>query len=366
MKILLAIDSATMGGAQNVFFSCVKELLVREHELVTVVSSGSLADLLKASKVNCYIVDYSSLKSLQSIFRILKREKVDVINTYLTRCSLLFALVNIFYRIPLCCTLLNAIIHEKMKRWQMYVYPFFYHLLHRFCDGIIVNSSQNKDHFVEVAKMRPNRVKVIYSGIDDKEVVGIPRQERSGKQFIIGTVGRLSPEKGQRYLVEALKCLKEIDYRCIVIGDGPLREELLGQVEASGLSEKVEFLGFRGDVLQLMQNMDIVVVPSVNETFGITIVEAFASKKIVIASTAGGIPELVKHGVTGFLFPVGDSLALSEEISYVFSNKDKTKEVIGEAYDFYRQNFTSTIMVDNTLNYYETIANKNVVIGDVS
>jgi glycosyltransferase involved in cell wall biosynthesis len=365
MKILLAIDSATMGGAQNVFLSCVKELLLRDYEIVVVVSNGALADSLKASKVKCYIVDYSSLKSPVDIFKILKKEKADVINTYLTKCSLLFALANIFYRTPLCCTLLNAIIHEKMNIWQRHVYPCFYYVLHRFCDGIIVNSQQNKEHFIKVAKMKSDCVKVIYSGIDDKEVKNVSEQTRNIEWFSIGVVGRLSAEKGHRYLIEALKYLKKIDYKCTIVGDGPLRSKLEDQVKENDLTEKVEFLGFRADALQLIQGMDVVVVPSVNETFGITIVEAFALKKVVIASTAGGIPELVEHGVTGFLFPVGDSLALSREISYVFGNKDITKVMTDKAYNFYRQNFTSAIMTDNTLDYYSSIMDDNAGIVGV-
>jgi len=357
-KILLAIDSIVIGGAQNIFLFCVKEYLCLGYTVVVVASKGPFSDLLKAEKIALHTVDSFSIKSIGIIRQILKEEKPDVINTYLTKVSLLFSFVNIFYRIPLCCTLLNAIIHEKMNALQRLVYPFFYYILSYLCDGVIVNSKQNKDHFIKVAKMNHYRIKVIYSGIDDKEVRSVLTRQPNNNHFTIGVIGRLSVEKGQTCLIDALTHLKGIDFRLVIVGDGPSKEQLIAQVKKNGLSDKVAFLGFRPDVLELIQDMDLIVVPSVNETFGITIVEAFAMRRLVIASTAGGIPELVDHGVTGFLFPVKDSRKLACQIEYVFNNKDSVGAILDKAYDFYANNFTSQIMAQNTLSYYNSIVAK--------
>jgi glycosyltransferase involved in cell wall biosynthesis len=251
--------------------------------------------------------------------------------------------------------LLNAVIHEKLNRLQALIYPVLYFLLYKISDGIIVNSEQNKRHFMEVAKIKGDFIKVIYSGIDMERFLNIPDPEIKNNKYVLGMVGRLSKEKGPSYLIEALSFLKEIDFECLIVGDGPLRKELEEQVEKRHLQERVKFLGFQNNVIQFMQKMDVVVLPSLDETFGITIVEAFALKKVVVASDVGGIPELVKHKLTGLLFPAKDSATLAERLLYLHNNKREATKLAKNGYEFAMKKFTSTVMAANTLDYYKTL-----------
>jgi glycosyltransferase involved in cell wall biosynthesis len=354
-RIMLAIGSSEIGGGQKVFLTCIREFLKRDCSIVVVLPNGPLIELVKCFNVKIYIVNFNSITALIKIAMILHKEKADIINTYLTKCSFLFSLVNIFFRVPLCCTLLNAITHEKLGNLQKRVYPFVYFLLHKLCDGIIVNSGQNKKHFIDVARMNGNLIKVIYSGIDIDEFQGFQNQKPSDHKFVIGAVGRLSPEKGHIYLIKALNYITNIDFECIFVGDGPLRAELENYVRKVNLDKRVKFLGFQANIAQTMSQMDVVVMPSLNETFGITIIEAFALKKIVIASDVGGIPELVINGRTGFLFPIRDSSTLAEKILYVYNNKEEAQTMAMNGYEYFRKNFTSSIMADNTIQYYDSI-----------
>jgi glycosyltransferase involved in cell wall biosynthesis len=149
--------------------------------------------------------------------------------------------------------------------------------------------------------------------------------------------------------------LKKIKFECLIVGDGPLRSELEKYVINENLTKNVIFFGFQKNVAEIMAQMDIVVMPSLNETFGITIIEAFALKKLVIASDIGGIPELVNHKITGLLFPVKNSLALAEAIEYAYNNKNEMETMSKNAYEFTIKNFTSAAMADNTLMYYDSI-----------
>lgn len=359
-KILFAIGSSEIGGGQKLFLATVKEFLRRNYSLVIVLPNGPLVEEIKTLGIKFHIVHFHSIKSLLKIAFIVRFEKIDVINAYLTKCSLFFALVNIIFRVPLCCTLLNAITHEKLNKLQKMVYPLFYYLLYKLADGIIVNSEQNKSHFISVARMNANKVKVIYSGIDIDKFSAIKVDMPKSQKFVIGAVGRLSPEKGHIYLLNALTHLKNFDFECVIVGDGPLRFELEEFVRQEELNEKVSFLGFRNDVAQIMSSMDVVVLPSLDETFGLTIVEAFVLKKIVIASNVGGIPELVSHNSTGLLFPARDSVALAEAIEYAYNNKEKLYDIANNAHQFAINNFTTEIMVSNTLDYYNFLLRKDL------
>jgi len=360
-SILLAVGSSEIGGAQKVLNAYIKELLKRDYSIVIVLPNGPLVEHLKSFNIKLYIVNFDSITILIKIAIILRKEKIAIINTYLTKCSLLFSFVNILFRIPIFCTLLNAIKHEKLNSIQKCVYPFLYYLLHKLCDGIIVNSEQNKKHFIDVAKMDGALVEVIYSGIDIDDIVRLESKKEEDHELIIGAVGRLSPEKGHIYLIKALTYIANIKFQCLIVGDGPMRAELEKYVEEAKLSNRVKFLGFQTNIFQTMSQMDIIIMPSLNETFGLTIVEAFALKKIVIASNTGGIPELVKDGKTGLLFPTRDSVALAEKILYAYNNKEETQKMAINAYEFFKNNFTSSIMAENTIKYYDTTIKRHSI-----
>src|SRR4030042_4208197 len=355
-KILFAIGYSTeLGGAQKVFITTIKELSKMDCQITVILPDATLASFLKSHDIKIYIVDFHSIKCLIAIHKILKENDFDVINTYLPKCSLLVSLVNLLHRIPICCTLLNAIIHEKLNGFQKGIYPLLYFILSRMCDGFIVNSENNKQNFMKTSRIGGNIIKVIYSGIEMDEFINVPAVAKIKGKLVLGYVGRLSPEKGPYYLLKALTYLNDIDYECLIVGDGPIRSELENYVEANKLKGKVIFMGYQDKIANFINKMDVVVVPSLNETFGLTIIETFALKKTVIASNVGGIPEVVTHGETGFLFPARDSLALSEWILYIYNNKEKIKEMSINAYKYVSQNFTSSIMAENTFNYLTSL-----------
>jgi glycosyltransferase involved in cell wall biosynthesis len=134
-----------------------------------------------------------------------------------------------------------------------------------------------------------------------------------------------------------------------------LRSELENYVRDNDLGGRVKFIGFQANVARAMSQVDVVIMPSINETFGLTIVEAFALKKVVIGSDVGGIPELVINGHTGLLFPARDSSALAEKIVYVYNNREEAQTMAMNGYEYFRKNFTSSIMAEKTIQYYASL-----------
>ncbi|MBP7507945.1 MAG: glycosyltransferase [Prolixibacteraceae bacterium] len=354
-KILLAIGSSEIGGAQNIFLSCAGEFVKLGHVVEVALPEGPLSDQAKLLGIPIHTINFTSILSVLRIKRMLQKGNYDIINTYLTKCGLLVSFVNFLYKNPICCTLLNAITHEKLIRIQKLIYPLMYHLFQMFCDGIIVNSNANKQHFVDTAKIKESHIQVIYSGIDEKRFKNNTQSLNLAKKIVIGIVGRLSMEKGPVYLINALEFLKDIDYECMIVGDGPLRNDLEKRVDELGLNKRVKFFGFQKEVAQFIKKMDVVVVPSLNETFGLTIVEAFLMKKVVIASNVGGIPELVIHRKTGLLFPAKDSVSIANSIQIIYENRNLAKRLTESAYRHAISNFTIPVMVNNTLNYYAVL-----------
>ena len=122
---------------------------------------------------------------------------------------------------------------------------------------------------------------------------------------VVGTFAHLSPKKGHRELVQAaafvLNCLPNAQFWCF--GEGPLRDEIQQTADELGIADRFKLLGFRRDVPDLMQAIDVMCLPSRREPFGLVYVEAALAEKPVIACRAGGASEVVAHGETGLLVP---------------------------------------------------------------
>jgi len=161
----------------------------------------------------------------------------------------------------------------------------------------------------------------IYNGIDiesleKRKVDRIQKREELGIAndcILIVTAGRLVPVKGQSYLITAFaQVITEIpNIRLVFLGDGVLRGELSGQVKTLGLEKQVLFLGMRSDVPEIISCSDLFVLPSINEGFGVVLLEAMAMKCPIVATNVGGVPEVVLDGETGILVPPGDPVQLA-------------------------------------------------------
>jgi glycosyltransferase involved in cell wall biosynthesis len=179
--------------------------------------------------------------------------------------------------------------------------------------------------------VEPGRVRVVYTGVDTAATVSAVEVERVKERYgllpfqpVIGTVANLFPRKGYEYLIEALTDIRRVipHVHCLIIGEGEEHycKRLLGMVEEKKLKENVTFAGFQQNVLSHISSMDVFVLPSIMEGFGIVLLEAMAMAKPVVATAVGGIPEVVEDKVSGFLVSPKDSRALAQRILYLLEN----------------------------------------------
>jgi glycosyltransferase involved in cell wall biosynthesis len=180
---------------------------------------------------------------------------------------------------------------------------------------------------------------------------------------IIGTAGRLSPEKGHEYLIGAMPYVlaAKKDAVLLVFGDGPLRNDLTRLAEKAGCGNSIHFLGFVPDFSSFLENIDLFVLPSLIEGLPNVLLEALAAAKPVVATAVGGVPDIVVNGETGVLIPPGDSRQLAEAMIRLLSDPGLAKamgqagkEAIRKSHSFDKQLqllmevYTKTLAVEET------------------
>lgn len=203
---------------------------------------------------------------------------------------------------------------------------------------IVANSEETKRTTVgQFSTTVKKKAHVIYHGIDlhlfdsASERQAVPYQ-RKGNEILIGTAGRLTEQKGQKYLLEAVSVLvaKGHNVRILLAGTGPLEDDLKQQAETLKLGESIQFLGFVKEMEGFLKGLDFFVLPSLWEGFGYAIVEAMAAQKAVVAFRLSSNPEIIADGETGILVDEVSGKGLAEGMEQVLQKPERWSQY-GEA-----------------------------------
>jgi len=175
------------------------------------------------------------------------------------------------------------------------------------------------------------------------------------KGFTIGSIGRLSAEKGYKYLIEALRLLinEGLDARLTIIGEGYEREYLERSAAQSDLSNRVLMPGYREDAKQYLPFLDVYAIPSLTEGLPLTLLEAMQAKVPIVASKVGGIPEVLDNGRSGLLVKPCKPDAFAEAISLLSSDKNLAKQMTNIAYQQVTTHYASKNMALGYLDIYK-------------
>lgn len=164
---------------------------------------------------------------------------------------------------------------------------------------------------------------------------------------IVGVVARLEPEKGHRTLLDAwpLVLVAHPDAWLLVVGEGSEREALEAQTEELGIVDRVVFAGRREDVPAVTAALDVAVLPSYREAQGLSVLEAMALSRPVVASRVGGIPEMIEDGVTGLMVPPNDPPALAAAIGRLLSDHPFADMIARRGHELVHERFCVELMI---------------------
>jgi len=177
---------------------------------------------------------------------------------------------------------------------------------------------------------------------------------------VVGNIAALVPHKGQRHLVEAAHLVvRDVpDARFLILGEGELRDPLTRQIRDYRLEKHVLLPGFRADVLGCLKSFDLFVMSSVSEGLGTSLLDAMACARPIVATAAGGIPEIVEDGVNGLLVPPRDHHAMAAAIVRLLTDEPLRDQLGGTGLARVRERFTVERMVAETVAVYARVAGR--------
>jgi glycosyltransferase involved in cell wall biosynthesis len=224
-----------------------------------------------------------------------------------------------------------------------------------------------RQQLIDQNRLNPDAVVSIPTGVDMKRFHSgssdVALKEALGIQVgqpVVGTISFLRPEKGLDVLIDAVSLLQKefSQVCCLIVGTGQEHQKLLEQIRQKKLDGAVVFAGFREDIPELLNAMDVFVLPSFEEGMPQSLLQALAMERAVVASAVGGVPEIVQDGQTGFLVPPRDPVALAEKVGSLFRNPDQGK-VLGQAgRRVIKQDYSMEAMVAKTEQLYSSLWEK--------
>lgn len=307
--------------------------------------------------------------SFIKILKIIRSEKPQIVHTHTSKAGLLGRLAAFVAKTPIIIhTPHGHIFYGYFGRVTSYFFVLVERLLAKITDKIISLTNQEELDHVRFKIAPSEKFISIHSGVDIQRFISA-KSGRDGlkesfgimpQSLVVGTVGRLVPIKGHKYLIEAApKILKEVPgVRFVLVGDGNLRPKLQRLTHTLNIQDAFLFLHWRSDIPKIINMFDLFALPSLNEGMGKVLVEAMAAGKPIVASDTGGIPDLVTHGYNGLLVPPGNPSRLAEAIVTLLKDSNRRQE-IGKNGKLLAQRYSLESMVEKIETLYEELLAKN-------
>ncbi|WP_420794783.1 glycosyltransferase family 4 protein [Desulforamulus reducens] len=300
---------------------------------------------------------------VHTLVKYLHQSRTTILHTHSSKAALVGRVAGIIARTPVIIfTVHNSIFYEEWSRLKKKIYSTVEKILARFTDRIITVSEALKQELLVKEDLSPTRLTTIYNGIEVEKFTTQSDLNEIRQSFnipessmIIGTIARLAPQKGVSYLLKAASHLKEYNVTFLVVGDGPLRQELEQEVSERGLQNRVIFAGKRDNIPEILSILDIFVLPSVTEGLPLTILEAMAASKPVVATRVGGVPEAIVEGKTGLVVSPKDPEALAVALAGLLGERDRLNRMGQNGQKHASEKFTVNLMVEKTMDLYKQL-----------
>lgn len=380
MRILHIITRLDKGGSADVFLDLTLGLKEMRHDVFIAVGptmepqtdinafslrTGIPVYHIKSLKRDC--LPFTDFLAFFEILTVIRKIKPDVLHTHSSKAGFIgriagrIAGVNVVVHMPH-----GHIFYGYFSTIKSRLFIYLEKIAAVFTDKILTLTEIEKKDYVQEKIAEDNRIVTIPCGID------IDRYALSGStirdefgispdQPIIGWVGRTEPVKGCEYFLRAC-CLinKEMpSARFLLVGEGSLKEKMEELALSLGISEEVIFAGYRTDMPEIMNSIDILLHTPLNEGLGRVILEAMTCEKPVVATNVGGIPEIIEHGIHGFLVPSKDHVSMAEATLKVLKDTELSRR-LGKAGREKAMNFSTENMVQRINCLYNESHDKSI------
>jgi len=285
--------------------------------------------------------------------RWLRRNQIQVLNTHSSRDGWLFGIAGRLAHVPFIVRTRHFDVPIANRWLSRFVFG-------RLADHILTTSPKVTEHLKDYFQLPGDRVSTLATGVDTKyfspagEIAKLVPATPGKTPPLIGMVSIIRQAKGHATLMEAARILKDggLAAHYIIVGEGPSRAPVEEKIRELQLDDCVTFAGQRDDIPAVLRALDVLVMPSLHEGIPQVVLQALATRTPVVGSDAGGIPEIIRPGETGRIFPAGDASALAAAIQQTLREAEMTKKMADAGRKLVESNHSLEKMLDDLESIY--------------
>lgn len=335
-KVVIVARNFLIAGAENMISQLVSNLDQTKFDITLIVTTKKYNNFLednieKSGVKTIYLgkkytkkIDISKFITFFKMWKVLKKIKPEVIHTHLSAAIYAFPYV-LFHNTKLIHT-----VHNLPEKDIPKITRLFLKLLIKLKKAVPVAISHIlAEKIAMYYNIAQETVPIVYNPVDLSKYNDLNLKNENDKYFWLCNVGRLTPQKNHKMLIEAFSIArkKNSNLRLLIVGDGELREELENQVVQKQLKSSIQFLGTRSDIPNILSNVDAFVLTSKFEGLPLSLLEAMAAGLPVIATKVGGVPDIINHNRNGILVESNDIKGFAEAILKLVNNKNLIDEI---------------------------------------
>lgn len=335
-NVLHLIDTAGFYGAEKVVITLLKSMKSTDYAgilgCIREKDNERPAIAEEARRYNIPVVYFTMARGLNPcglriILHFVKENRIDLVHSHGYKPNIMLG--SLFKRtFKIVATVHGWANRSTTARGK--TYEFLDAMALKRFDSVVA-VSRGVIESLKIRRVDGRKIQLIYNGLEKRCVANNYRTQELRKHYglpddaiVIGAVGRLAKVKGQSYLVDAMPYVLEHIENCylLIAGDGPAVDELDERIGTYNLGERIKLIGYERNIDQFLAAIDLFVMPSLSEGLPISLLEAMAAGKPVIASAVGGIPEVIDGDSSGMLVPAADSHALGNAIVELLRNRE--------------------------------------------
>jgi glycosyltransferase involved in cell wall biosynthesis len=367
IRVAHVITGLVLGGGGQVMWTIARNFDKSrfDADVYCIIGGGELVEDIEAlgmpvriipAHVASSVLKYQPMQVLE-LARCLRRGNYDVVHTHLFQADVIGGIAARLAGIPRIVKSLH-----NMGGWKKRHHLWIDRAL--ATDRVICCSDYLAQSATRQEGLDPARVVTIHHGVDPSRFqVNVQRAEYLAalgldpRRRVVGTIGRPIAEKGHEYLLGAIPQIlaAHSDAQFLIVGEGPLREQLQAQVARLGLQDRVKLPGARPDIAELLSVMDLFVFPSVSEGLGIAILEAMAARVPIVASRIRPLTEMISDGENGVLVEPRNALALAEAVNGMLGDRARAEAIRDRAFEHVSTTFSERRMVAAVERVYDEL-----------
>jgi glycosyltransferase involved in cell wall biosynthesis len=353
LKIILVIPTLKQGGAERVMSELANEFSNKKHEVHLCLLAGGEHFYTLNKNIKVYNFGFENKGFINKLFleikiffklrNLFKSIKPNFILSFMTKYNIFTIIASSFLKV-------NVFISDRNnpKKSISYSLRLLRKLTYKYATGIIAQTYLSKKIIQKITKHK--NIEVIPNPL--KNIIKYPDIRR---EKIILNVGRMIPEKGQKYLIESFSKIENNNWKIVILGDGPLYEALQEKAKELNLSEKVIMIGSVKNIDKWLAKSSIFAFPSISEGFPNALVEGMSSGLPCISFDCDTGPrDIIHDGENGYLIPLKDIDIFSERLEILMNNENLRIEIGEKATEI-----QNSLEINNITNRFLTFCSKD-------